>query len=295
MSILRQTLSDLELLVIDDGSQDSTPDILAEFAASDPRVRLFTQPALGVAGALNRGLREARAGLVARMDADDIAVPERLSIQVAMLKDRPEVAGLGSSCRVIDDQGRILTYRHVPTGADEIRSLLRRTNCMIHPTMMLRRDAVLGIGGYRPAFRYCEDFDLWLRLSEHYDLLNLPEPLLDYRVHDSQLTWQNLEERALVELGAIALAARRRQGLADCVDELSRIDRGFLRKLGVTELCISHQLAISLLSTANEAIKERRFSLAREATHLLLQRRQLSMRMRLYGWRLLLRLFLMKR
>jgi glycosyltransferase involved in cell wall biosynthesis len=294
-SILDQTLSDLELLVIDDGSQDATPAILAKFAASDPRVRIFTQPPVGVAGALNRGMTEARAALVARMDADDIAAPERLAVQVAALNDRPKVAGLGSSCRVIDRNGKILGYRRVPTRSDQIRGLLRQTNCMIHPTMVLRRDAVLGIGSYRPAFRYCEDFDLWLRLSEHYDLLNVPDTLLDYRVHDHQLTWKNLEERALVELGATALAARRRKGFSDDVDQRTRIDREFVLKLGITEPCISKHLAISMLGTANEAIKERRISLARDSINLLLQQRKLSLCMRLYGWRLLFRSFFMKR
>jgi hypothetical protein len=166
---------------------------------------------------------------------------------------------------------------------------------MIHPTMVLRRDVVLGIGGYRTAFRYCEDFDLWLRLSERYDLINVPEPLLDYRVHDSQVTWQSLEDRAIVELCAITLAERRRKGFSDQVDEFTSIDRAFLLKLGITERCIAQHLAISMLGTANEAIKERRPSLARAATDLLLQQRGLSLRMRLYGWLLLFRSAIMKR
>jgi cellulose synthase/poly-beta-1,6-N-acetylglucosamine synthase-like glycosyltransferase len=294
-SILHQTLAEFELLVIDDGSQDATPKLLAQFANSDPRVRVLTQPSLGIAAALNRGLRESRAPLVARMDADDIAVPERLSIQIAAFGDRPRVAGVGSSCRVIDQNGKLLSYRGVPTAADEIRRGLLHTNCMIHPTMMLRRDAVLGIGGYRPAFRYCEDFDLWLRLSERYDLLNVPEPLLNYRVHDSQSTWQNLEERAIVELGAITLANQRRRGLSDQVDEFTNINRAFLLKLGVTERCISQHLALSMLGAANEAIKERRFSWARTAIQLLLQQPALSLSMRLRGFRLLLRSSIIKR
>ncbi len=288
-SILGQTFPDFELLVIDDGSQDATPALLDRLAASDVRLRVLTQPPLGLAAALNRGLEEARATFVARMDADDIAAPERLALQVAALSGRPEVAALGSACRIIDRGGRVLGHRHAPTGSDEIRRLLCRANCMIHPTMMLRRDLVMRAGGYRSAFRFCEDFDLWLRLSEHHDLLNLPEALLDYREHEAQLTWQNLEERAICELAALTLAARRRAGFADGTDENNRIDREFLLNGGVSELDISERVIASMLSTAAEAINAGLVSLAREAIELALRQPSLNFRTRLRYRLLLLR------
>src|SRR3954468_16236127 len=109
-SILVQTLRDFELLVIDDGSPDATPAILAQLAASDARLRVVTQSGLGLVAALNRGLSEARSRYVARMDADDLAAPERLASQCARLEMHPDVAALGSACRVIDRNGKLLRY-----------------------------------------------------------------------------------------------------------------------------------------------------------------------------------------
>lgn len=291
-SILAQTVSDLELVIIDDGSQDATPTILEGLAAADPRIRVLRQSPLGVAAALNAGLKESRAPFVARMDADDIAAPERLATQLEALTARPDVVALGSACRVIDDDGKLVGYRQPPIQPDQIRRILQSGNCMIHPTMMMRRDPVLRAGGYRVAFRFCEDFDLWIRLSERYDLLNLPENLLDYREHHRQVTWQSLEERTITELAALALARRRRAGRADIVDESTEIDRQFLLGLGVSEQSIASHIVASTLGTAREALNADLASPARDAIRLLLRQPSLSLRIRLRAFALLLRSYL---
>lgn len=291
-SILGQTLADLELLAIDDGSQDGTPAILERLAAFDQRIRVFRQAPLGITAALNRGLRESRAALVARMDADDIAAPERLSRQFAALNTHPSAVAVGSACRVINRSGKLLGYRRPPIQPDAIRRvLIGGGNCMIHPTMMLRRDAVLRAGGYRAPFRYCEDFDLWLRLSEHHDLINLPDTLLDYREHERQLTWQNLEARVVTELAVLVFAARRRAGVADTIDENTRIDRGFLFANGVSEQTIANHVIASTLGTAREAIKAGLVCPAREALELLLRQPGLATRTRIRAFALLLRCY----
>jgi glycosyltransferase involved in cell wall biosynthesis len=288
-SILGQTLSNLELLIIDDGSQDATPAMLDRLAASDQRIRVLRQAPLGVTAALNRGLGEAKATFVARMDADDIAAPERLARQHAALNAHPNAAAIGSGCRVIDRDGRLLGYRRPPTQPKAIRQVLLRGNCMIHPTIMLRREPVLEVGGYRASFRYCEDFDLWLRLSEHYDLINLPEPLLDYREHDRQLTWQNLEERVMTELAALVLAAERRAGHPDFIDGDTRIDREFLLTMGVSERRIANHIIASTLATAREAINAGLARPGREALELLLRQPALRTRTRMRAFGLLMR------
>lgn len=288
-SVLDQTLHDFELLVIDDGSQDATPTILTRLAEVNPRLRIIAQPPLGLVAALNRGLREARGHYVARMDADDVAASDRFARQVAKLAAHPEVAGLGSACRVIDRNGTVLGYRCPPTDPAEIRRALSRGNCMIHPTMMLRRDLVLRAGGYRAAFRLCEDFDLWLRLSEHHDLLNLPEPVLDYRAHAGQSNWQDLEQRALSELGAVAAAACRQAGLPDPVNDGAVIDREFLRSVGLSETAITTRVVACALGAAKDAIAARHSVAARAAVGLLLRQPGLSVRTRLHAWLLLLR------
>jgi glycosyltransferase involved in cell wall biosynthesis len=288
-SILTQTMAAFELLVVDDGSRDATPRIVADRAARDTRLRMLTQGPLGLVPALNRGLQEARAGYVARMDADDVAMSERLARQVAALDANPTVAALGSACRVIGQDGATLGHRSPPNDPPAIRCALRRSNCMINPTTMLRRDAVLNAGGYRAAFRYAEDFDLWLRLSERHDLMNLPDRLLAYRQHASQSFWQALEQRALSELGALAVAARRRAGGDDRAGGVPLITREFLREIGVPEAAIARHVTIRAMDAAKESIAARHQAAAREAIRLLLRQPGLRPRTRLHAWLLRLR------
>jgi glycosyltransferase involved in cell wall biosynthesis len=288
-SILVQTLRDFELLVIDDGSQDATPAILAKLAASDARLRVVTQPSLGLVAALNRGLSEARSRYVARMDADDLAAPGRLASQFARLEMHPDVAALGSACRVIDRNGKLLRYRRPPTDAAEIRRALWRGNCMTHPTVMLRREPAVAVGGYRGAFLHCEDYDLWLRLAEHHNLRNMPEPLLDYREHEGQLAWRDLEQRALSELGALAGARHRQAGSPDPTSDAELISRSFLRGIGITDTAITERIVACALGAAKSAIVAGHRASARVAVDLLLQQPGLSPRTRLHGWLLLLR------
>lgn len=288
-SILAQTLHEFELLVVDDGSRDATPAIIDRLVAQDRRVRLLTQPALGLVPALNRGLEEARSPYVARMDADDVAMPERLAKQVAVLDAQPLVAAVGGGCRVISREGTPLGHRQPPTDPAEIHQALRQSNCMIHPTVMLRRDIVLRAGGYRAAFRLAEDLDLWLRLSERYDLLNLPESLLDYRQHADQSSWRELEQRALSELGARALAARRRLGQLDSADHVPLITHAFLREIGVPDAAIARHIISCALGSAKEAIAAGHHLSARAAIALLLRQPDLHPRTRLHAWLLRLR------
>ena len=284
-SILGQTWRDLELLVVDDGSRDATASILAQFAAEDPRVRVLVQPPLGLVPALNRGLKEAAGRYVARMDADDVAAPERLALQAAVLDGDPAVAAVGSACRVIARDGTVVRVRRPPTGATEVRAALRRGNPMIHPAVTLRRDAALAAGGYRPAFLLCEDYDLWLRLAERHDLVNLDRPLLDYREHGGQSTWRDLEQRILSELAALAAADRRRAGLPDKVGEVL-VTRATLRGLGVGEAAVSDGIIGRALGTAIEARVAGHRTATRAALALLLRQPTLKLRTRLHGWAL---------
>jgi len=288
-SILAQTCDAFELLVVNDGSRDATPAIIGDLAAHDRRIRVLTQPPLGLVPALNRGLAEARGAYVARMDADDMAMPERLAIQVAALDAHQTVAALGSACHVIDRDGALLGKRYPPTEPAAIRCMLRRGNCMIHPTMMLRRAIVLEAGGYRAAFRHAEDFDLWLRLSEGHDLMNLPECLLAYRQHAAQTTWQELEQRALSEFGALAMAERWRAGGDDPAGRVTVITRGFLQAIGVPEAAITRHVTTRAMDAVKEAIAAGNRKAARAAIGLLLRQPGLRARTRLHAWLLRLR------
>jgi hypothetical protein len=231
-SILGQTFADFELLVIDDGSRDAAVAALAPLAARDPRLRLLKNPGAGLVAALNFGLAQARAELVARMDADDVALPERLARQIAFLDASPDVALVGAQVAFIDAAGAPTGERsHFPTAPQAVAAALTDRGCVIrHPTTVARKAALIAAGGYRPACEGAEDYDLWLRLSERARLANLPDALLDYRVHRRQTSAGiNLDQRFAHDLALLAARMRRASGAdpLDGVGEALRFDRPF--------------------------------------------------------------------
>ena len=185
-SILAQTFTDFEFLIVDDGSTDGTLPILSRFAARDSRIRVISRPNTGIVGALNEMLGLARADLVARMDADDMALPDRFEIQVAYLRAHPDVVCVGGEVMAIDASGRDLYLLHEPMDHEAIQELALTGSCPLnHPSVMMRRAAVMAVGGYDPQMKHLEDLDLFLRLGEFGRLVNLPRTVLKYRVHPS--------------------------------------------------------------------------------------------------------------
>jgi glycosyltransferase involved in cell wall biosynthesis len=185
-SILRQTLSDFELIVVEDPSPQSAQGIVEAFA--DPRIRYFgNSQRTSLVEQRNRSLAEARAPLAALMDADDVADPERLATQAAFLREHPEVDVVGSQLAIIDETGRHLGYRAYPTAPRDIHRAMRRFNALAQPAVMLRRKVVLDAGGYQhPRLVYTEDYELWCRLAVRgVQFANLPQPLLRYRIHST--------------------------------------------------------------------------------------------------------------
>lgn len=196
-SILTQDFDDIELLIVDDCSSDGSLDVCREAASQDARVRVIQHAQnLGLAVSLNEGLDAARAPLVARMDHDDEALPERLGVQRAFLDAHPHVAVAGSYVLHMGARPRYDHLVELPTDADQVRETLKSYNCLYHPAVMFRRDLVRAVGGYRPDFVNAEDYDLWLRLSPDHLLQNIPQPLLRYRFSPGGQTlgrkWQQL-------------------------------------------------------------------------------------------------------
>ena len=214
-SVLAQTLTDLELVVVDDGSTDESPGILDGYAARDPRVRVFHRPPSGIAAASNFGLAQCRAELIARLDADDIAMPDRLERQVAWMETHPDLVALGGWMITIDASGRELDVRRYPTDPEAFRVAMLASVAMAHPASILRRRAVLEVGGYRSEFNYASDYDLWLRLEERGGLANLPEVVTRYRLHADQVTTRSRPEQARSAELALRLAKLRRSGGTD--------------------------------------------------------------------------------
>src|ERR1700722_4799227 len=183
-SLLAQTLSAIEVIVVEDPSPRCAGELLQSLR--DPRIRhLRNTERTSFADQLNRGLAAARAPYVARMDADDVAEPERLRTQLQLLSRHPDVGVLGTQLRIIDEAERPLGYRAYPTDHGDIGKALRRFNPIAHPSVMFRRAVGLRVGGYPfPALYPCEDYDLWCRLAKAgATFANSPEALLRYRIH----------------------------------------------------------------------------------------------------------------
>ena len=210
-SILTQTYGDFEFLILDDGSRDRSPEILQAYAEQDPRIRLLTQANRGLTVSLNHLIEESQGQFLARMDADDLAYPDRLGRQVAFLRRHPQVVCVGTGQRWIDEEGLTL-LECVPAqdNATLQAQLLAGHTEICHPTAMIRRQAVKVVGGYDPQFNCTQDLDLWLRLGEVGELANLPDLLLDYRVHaDSVSERRTRQQHAHIKL-ACELAWQRR-------------------------------------------------------------------------------------
>ena len=213
-SILTQTFSDFEFLIIDDGSTDDSLKILERYARSDARIRLVSRSNRGLVQTLSELTAMARGEFLARMDADDVAVRNRFSLQTAFLREHPEVVCVGGQVLEIDGQGWDLGERYeleIEDGSIQER-LLAGYTCINHPSAMMRRDAVEAVGGYDVQWHEAEDLDLWLRLGEYGRLANLPDVVTHYRVHGKSKFWAN-HEAAIEAARAISDAACQRRGI----------------------------------------------------------------------------------
>ncbi|MDZ4753815.1 MAG: glycosyltransferase [Phycisphaerae bacterium] len=226
-SMLDQSYRSLEVIAIDDGSVDGSAAIVEMLAARDARIRLIRSERRGFVPALNHGLALARGEFIARMDADDASLPDRLHKQVAFLDSHPETGVVGGQIFAVLD-GNVITppwWINTPIEHEGIAKALRQRNSIYHPTALLRRDVLLAAGGYRTPFTVVQDYDLWLRLVERTRLANLPDRVLRYRFHDNQATERNHELAYLCTWVARHAANERRGGRPDPVRGDARIDR----------------------------------------------------------------------
>jgi glycosyltransferase involved in cell wall biosynthesis len=214
-SVLTQSLTDLELIVVDDGSTDATAAVLA--AVRDPRLSVERQARAGLTRSLNRALARARAPLLARLDADDAARPDRLARQYAFLVAHPEVGLLGTGAREIDVRGVEIRLIRPPEEDRAIRHALIRRNPFVHSAIMMRRALVEQVGGYDVSFPVAQDYDLWLRLSGVTRMANLPDPLVVRRLVPGRVTLERDSERLRAEARARWRAIRRRTYPLRCV------------------------------------------------------------------------------
>lgn len=195
-SIIEQTSRDWELICINDGSTDNSQQILEWFASQDNRVRVVNQQNLGIVAALNAGCAMARAPLICRMDADDIAFPDRLERQSLYMRRNPTCTVVGGSIIEIDADGEALNISQLSLEHDAIiDNLLHRRTGHFHPTTMIRAEAMEAVGGYRKQYQWVEDHDLWLRLAQRGRLANLADPVLCYRQHADSVCWRRAAQQ----------------------------------------------------------------------------------------------------
>lgn len=174
-SVLSQTFTDFEFLLVDDGSKNGCPEALDDYEQRDARIRVIRKENGGQVWGLNRGLAEARGAYVARLDADDLMYPTRLAKQVTYLDTHPDVALVGSQVDLAAPTGT--TRWDTPTEPHVARWTLLVQNCFMGGGVMFRTDVVRALGGYEPTAEYTEDYDLWMRIAESHEVVNLPEVL----------------------------------------------------------------------------------------------------------------------
>lgn len=191
-SILNQTYADFELIIVDDGSTDNSFDALIGF--NDSRIKIIrNKQNLGLIATRNIAVSNARGPLVACLDADDIALPTRLKKQVEAFDADRDLALLGCQAYLLDEQGRKFGVVDVPTSDEKIRRTIFRHNNMIHSGVMMRRGVLNAVGDYPRDFALAEDYALWLRLIINHKVMNLPERLVQYRVHKRQVSQTKIQ------------------------------------------------------------------------------------------------------
>lgn len=187
-SILRQSFTDYEFLIICDDPSNRTKEIFNYYENVDSRIKIFYGTGTGLVDALNIGCRSAKGKYIARMDADDISVPDRFEKQIAFLENNSGIGVCGSWMEVIDKSGKNVKTRMPPSLPKVIHFALMFNCCIAQPTVIMRRDIVKKVGFYREAAFYIEDYDLWARLCCITQIANIPEFLIKYRYHGDNIS-----------------------------------------------------------------------------------------------------------
>jgi len=217
-SILEQSFEDFEFIIVNDGSQDESLDIIWRYAALDPRIRVVDKSNSGLADSLNVGIESAQGEWIARIDADDIAMPHRLATQLDYAIRDETCVVLGSSAVHIDEHGKecgLVTY---PVHHKQLCHLMeaRCINPIAHSSALIRTATVRAVGCYRKRFRRSQDYDLWLRLSKFGEIGTIDRPLVRVRKHTEQVSHEGGGLQQVVD-AQVALASfmLARQGFTD--------------------------------------------------------------------------------
>lgn len=203
-SILSQTYKDFELIAVDDASSDNSFNVLEKYAKKDIRIKIIkNEKNIGLTKSLLKAVSIAKGAYIARQDADDISLPERLEKQIYFLSHNPSYAAIGTRARIINKDGKFIKKADVPKTWFMTKQILKFGNCFLHGSIMMRKEDYDKAGGYRNNFHFGQDFDLWLRISKKKKMKNLGERLYLWRETGANIS--SLKTDVQFQIGALAL------------------------------------------------------------------------------------------
>lgn len=234
-SVLSQSFTNFEFIIVNDASTDNSLAIIKEY--EDPRIRLINNETnMGLTKSLNIALKYAKGLYIARQDADDISLPERFSKQMNYLEKNPKIALLGTSAYDINKDGNIISEKIV-LKSPTFRDLIAAPR-FVHGSVIYKKNIVLQLGGYDENFKTAQDFELWLRIADKYEIGNLIEPLYKLRAHDESITFKRIKESELYHLFAVKQAELGRklfdievEGITYLCEIISKKEKDNLKKL----------------------------------------------------------------
>jgi glycosyltransferase involved in cell wall biosynthesis len=262
-SLADQTFKDYEVIVVDNASEDGTDLVLAEWAARDDRISVYPYRSIGLARCLNYAMSLARAPLIARLDGDDILLPNRLSVQYERMSKDPSLGLLGACVDLIDGEDRPLGRRRLPLTNAELRRFLRTGNPFVHSTVMMRKSAFDAVGGYRVGLRLCEDFDLWSRIAAVTQIANCEEVLARYRIHETSMSAGRPIRLAISDTCIIAAIRAREAGRPEPFSAGRPKLRSALEILGISRDEIRYRVLRTIVGTVRQAMDRGDDQLAR--------------------------------
>jgi len=253
-SILNQSYQDFEFIIVNDGSNDSSNDIILSY--KDKRIILIEQENTGLPAALNLAISKAKGDFIARMDSDDISDPSRIRKQLEYLNKNPEIDLIGSSVRIIDENGIFLGAEDVPIRPEAINQCLKYRCVVYHPTFFLRKEVFNKVGGYRKEFIHAQDYDFLLRArSKNINIANQADYLLDYRVESKSSFVKDFNQSRFARLARKLDKERNKLG--------SEKEKTFSQVKKIENICgyqyFLHKFFLNLASLTNKLQGNKRY------------------------------------